>query len=226
VASLYRELGFDPGGDWVPTWNGGYEAADVVGINQEICEDLGLTLYSPRLEVPAPARRLARQLVPGTARLAVRRVLLRRRRPNLLPWDRFDEVVETYRSRIVAAASHHSVVKDPLFCWTLNVWAAAGADISHVLVCARRFDSVVQSWKATGFLEFSDEAAKNSFAYGLGLCMTAAVDYGLPYAVMRFPEDLERPDQLFAAMSFPTHVSREQFMDAFARIAKTDWVHH
>lgn len=231
VASLYLELGFDPGGTWSSSVNAGLEADDVVRMNERITKDLGLAVLGPPRDVPQSVRRIGERLVPLQYRRRIRSKLYRlpilsSRQPGFMRWDRFDDVVKKYGPELRELSRAHEVVKDPQFCWTLGVWAAAGVEIEHVLICIRSLDAMVQSRIAAGHLRFrSKDGPKNSFVYGLGLCMMALYDYQLAYNIVRFPDFIEDPEQLFAAIQFPRPVSHDQFLRTIAQVKRPELVH-
>jgi hypothetical protein len=237
VAQLYRELGFDPGGFWIPEYNAGYEAKDVVRQNALVIRDLRLTILANRTVNEAvrrllndpddpPHGKLSWRLSNAIEWVALRCLGRRAEQLELVPWERFDEVVDTYRLDMIEISRRLQVAKDPFFCWTLGAWAAAGAQIDHVLVCVRHLDAVVESRMAAQQVVFKTRSeAKNSFIYGLGLCMAAIYSYRLPHALVRFPDFLDEPATLFEAMRFPTPVTFDRFLDAFSRIASAELIH-
>lgn len=237
VAQTYRELGFDPGGVWLPQYNAGYEDTDIVRANASIIRDLGLTVLVERNALEAIRRRVNDPDDPAHNRITwwlgnqLERFGLRLlgKRPehlDLTPWERFDEVVAARRSDLVHLSQRFRVAKDPQFSWTLRAWAAAGAQIDHVIVCVRNLDAVVESRFAAQQALFKTRSqAWNSFAYGLGLCMSAIYDYRLSHALVRFPDFLEEPAQLYEAMRFPEPVPFDRFMEAFSKIASPGLVH-
>jgi hypothetical protein len=141
-------------------------------------------------------------------------------------WERFPRVVALYGSRLRRVAAERTVVKHPRFCWTIGVWAAAGARIDHVLVCVRNLDAIMESRRKVGMLEPSDRS-RNAFLYGLGLCIQSLVDHEVPHDIVRFPAFLEHPERLREAMRFPDPVSEDDFRAAFERVRDTakvtDW---
>lgn len=237
IAQLYRELGFDPGGFWIPEYNAGYEDHEIVRANAAIIRDLRITVLADSYGNEMLRREIADPTDPPrskfnwwlgnrAARLA-ERCLGRRADPlELISWEGFEAVVETRKAALVEMASRFQVVKDPYFSWTLAVWAAAGAQIDHVLVCIRNLDAMVESRFAAGQLFFSSRSgAKNSFIYGLGLCMMAIHEHRFSYSVVRFPDFLDEPASLYAALRFPAPVTYDQFQEAFSRVASADLVH-
>lgn len=227
VALLYRELGFDPGGEWYDDMNAGMEAESVVDLNSMIIRELGIGY--PLRELPGWARRGRERLPP-----ALRRALQGRfevvpeigaRRPAAR-WERFPAVVERLGAHLVEEAAAREVVKDPRFMWTLGVWAAAGAAIEHVLVCLRNVDAVIGSRVRLGGLSaHSWNASKNALLLAVGMGLMALHEHDLAHAYVRFPSFLEAPRDLFEALRFPRPVAWEAFSEAFGRVADQKRVH-
>ena len=143
-----------------------------------------------------------------------------------MKWDQFDAVVEKYRLYLQDVSRSFEVAKDPRFCWTLGVWAAAGVEIDYVTVSVRSLDAMVRSRAEAGWLRLkSAEEARIWTVYGLGLCMTAIVDHRLDHSIIRFPDYLENPDELYSALRFPRPTTKETFMRAFDRVTNPDLVH-
>lgn len=234
VAKLYLELGFDPGGRWNETINAGLEDDAVVRMNKRLASDLALGVLGPPKEASLPPKPIAdlwKRVVPGSVHERVRDFGYRlsglpNRRSRSTRWDRLSEVVEKHRAALQEIARTHRVVKDPRFSWTLAVWAAAGAEIEHVVVCVRSLDAMVRSRTAAGHGRGrTSDSARDSFAYGLGLCMSVIYEYDLPHRVIRFPDFLQQPDDLYEALRFPKPVSRERFLEVFGRAVRWDLVH-
>jgi hypothetical protein len=238
VASLYRELGFDPGGVWDPHANAGLEDYEVVRANGHIIRDLRLSVLAGREvgerlrsehsdvldDTPPPRfRSRVRDAVQGLAFRALGRDV---EQLGLMPWERFDAVVDRYRPRLLELASTHPVVKDPRFCWTLGVWAAAGVGIEHVLLCLRNVDAMVESRVAAGQILFKSKAgAKNAMIYGIGLCVASLHDHRIPYSIVQFPDFLEDPEALYTALRFPRPVQYDEFESALTRVRQDSLVH-
>jgi hypothetical protein len=236
VAGLYAGLGFDPGGGWDPATRGGLERLEVVRANMQLIRDLGMGAPGQRfglmthLDVPRAIRKAGRRFLPLSLRHRLRTIVKEppwssSRRFDLLDWSRFETVVERHGATLRELAGSVRVAKDPRFCWTLAVWCAAGAPIEHVLLCVRPLEAVVESRLQVGWLaERTAEAARNWFAYGLGLAQTALLDYSVPHATVRFPDFLEDPEGLYAAMRFPNPVDREAFLATFASSVRPELV--
>lgn len=218
LAQLYRELGFDPGGRWLPAMNAGYEDDEVVGANELVAHDLGLRfLGGPR---PAPE---------GSRPLEGR---WPRRRPSTP--DQFDTVepgllqpaVDRHRDHLRSVAAHHVVVKDPRFCWTMPVWLRAGAAIEHVVLSTRAMEAVIASRRAAGHLRYRTEAAAtNELLYALGLCLAAITEHGVPHTIVRFPHVLDCPETLSTRLPFPEPVPSDRIAAAVRSVARRDLVH-
>lgn len=234
IALLYKELGFDPGGEWDPVANAGLEAPDVTRINDAIKKELGVeTLLGTgaglRYRFPNFYKfgKLVQPLLPKRMAEIGRSILMGARKDvRLVHWEKMDKVVQKYKKLLHEISLSHEVVKDPQFCWTLMVWAAAGVEIEHVLVCVRSLDAMVRSRFSAGHLKTrSISEAKNSLVYGLGLCMTAVCSYNIPYSILRFPDFLRQPRDLYKKMVFPTPVNYEDFLQVFSRAVDLNKVH-
>ncbi|MBI5288889.1 MAG: hypothetical protein HY873_07945 [Chloroflexi bacterium] len=238
IASLYRELGFDPGGEWFDDANSGYEDNDIVRANGAIIRELRVSVLASRAAGDKIRREHARELgdtppprlrtaIGNALRVAALRILDRPTQElDLIPWDRVDAVVDRHAARLLELGASHPVVKDPRFCWTLGIWAAAGVSVEHVLLCVRNLDAMVASRVRARQVAFkSIGVAKNSFVYGMGLCLASLHDYRIPYDIVQFPDFLERPDTLYEHMRFPRPVDRQEFLAAVARLRREDLVH-
>lgn len=235
VAQIYRELGFDPGGIWHPESTAGYEDEDVVRANGAVLADLQVSVYSDALTSRQIIRKIdhlsrfarATSWARGGAERVALRVLGEGAAPlTLMPWDRFDEIVASHGPRLVELASTRPVCKDPRFRWTLGFWLAAGAPIEHVLLCVRNTEAVVQSRNKAGHFAFrTPSAARNSVTYSLGLCLSWIYDYRLDHGIVRFPDFVHSPSDLYEAMRFPEPVPVDAFRDAWRRVSRADLVH-
>jgi hypothetical protein len=227
VALIYRELGFDPGGEWYPEWRAGLEDSRVVELNSQIIRLLGIGIpirdapdwiRNARLPLSSAMKSFVRSRFEVWPEILARRPAVR--------WERFQQTVDRFRGELVAEATARQVVKDPRFCWTLPVWAAAGAPVDHVLICLRNVDAMIRSRIRIGHLEpGSWSATKNAFILAAGMCLTAVNDYNLDYDVVRFPRFLEATRELHEVMRFPEYVSWERFTEAFNRVADHTRVH-
>ena len=233
IAKVYRELGFDPGGEWIEEINAGLESHEIVRANAKIMSDLGVGLLGPPRTplMPAPVARAWKRVAPVWVDTRLRLLFSRlpalvMRRRGFMRWDRFEDVVEKHRTALQALADSYDVMKDPRFCWTLDVWAAAGVEIDRVLLCVRALDASIRSRYAAGHLELvSGGEARTWTVYGLGLCMTAIANHRLAFRVLRFPDFLTDPEKLYGELSFPRPVSRQSFMQVFERVVRPELVH-
>jgi hypothetical protein len=220
LAQVYRELGFDPGGQWLPAVNAGYEDDEVVSANELVAHDLGLLfLGGPRPTPPGSGGGLLASL---------------RARGRPAPPDQFDTIdparlqpaVERHRDRLRAVAGAHVVVKDPRFCWTMPVWLGAGAAIDHVVLSTRAMEAVIGSRRTAGHLRYRTEAAAtNELIYALGVCLAAISEHDVPYSIVRFPHVLDCPEQLAANLPFPEAVAADRIAEAVRSVARRDLVH-
>lgn len=238
IATLYQELGFDPGGVWIAETRAGLEDDDIVRANGSILRDLRLSVMAGREvserilrahgdeleDTPPPRVRTAlRNIIQKAALRALGRDM---EQLGLMPWEDFDGVVQRHGPRLLELARTRDVAKDPRFCFTLGAWAAAGVKIEHVLLCLRNVDAMVQSRVKARQIAFrTTGGAKNSFIYGIGLCIAALHDHRISYDIVQFPDFLEDPDALYDKMRFPRPVSREAFDAVFDRVRRDDLVH-
>ena len=231
IAQLYRDLGFDPGGDWVDEIAGGLEASEIVRLNEELLEALGLTPMGSPGGGLGRMRRAGKALVPTRMRVTLRRRLQRmpwmgRSEPAMLRWDRVRATAESFAPRLSSAAVKHEVVKDPRFFWTLPLWARAGIPIEHVLISIRNLDATAESRDRMDSNRFTTEGGiRNSIAYGLGLTIFALEEARIPYSIVRFPDFLDDPSALYRAARFPRPVSEAEFTNEFERLRRPDLVH-
>lgn len=205
----------------------GLEDSRVVELNSRIIRLLGVgipTRNAPqwirnaRLPLPSALRTLVRSRFEVVPEILARRPAVH--------WERFHGTVDRLGGELVDEATAHQVVKDPRFCWTLPVWAAAGAPLDHVLICLRSVDAVIRSRIRIGHLDPSSwSATKNAFILAAGMCLTAVNDYSLDYDLVRFPRFLDAPRELYEAIRFPEPVSWERFSEALAQVADRARVH-
>jgi hypothetical protein len=232
VTRLYVELGFDPGGRWVEDINAGLEALDIVELNDAVIDGLGVSYLGAPGGRMQRVRRAGKKVVPARARDPLSRVVHKTpmgslSAPGMIQWDRMDDVVKRLGPRLREMAAERAIAKDPRFLWTLPAWVAANAEIEHVTFCIRTLDDAISSRMEADHLRFrSRSAAKNSFAYGVGIGLTTAIDARLSYAFARFPDFLQDPGTLYRALRFPGPVAESDFRVAFDRIVQPDLVHH
>jgi len=237
IALIYRELGFDPGGKWLAQVNAGFEAPEVVKLNNAIIEDLGIAplikghrpgirYRHPRLASFADSASL---LLPQWLVEKAKAILEsydRQGQLKLARWERFEDVVSKYRTTLREVSRSNAVIKDPRFCWTLMVWAAAGAQVDYVVMCIRALDSMVRSRLAAGHLKTKSLGdAKNSLVYAMGMCFSTLYSYDIPHSILKFPDFTEKAESLYNALRFPRHVAYERFIDAFHRVVDPRKVH-
>jgi hypothetical protein len=237
VAQICKELGVEPGGVWNPSARAGFEDRQIVLANRMIIRDLGVRGsgrqfgFLPDERIPSRAKSLAKSLVPESRQRQLRSLVRHppwrsKHRMDVIRWDRFNDVVANHRERLRSLAVERPAAKDPAFCWTLGVWGAAGASIDHVVVAIRSLDAMAHSRASADWLSpRSLSGIKNWFAYGFGLLMSAVYDHRLSYGIARFPDFLNRPDDLYRAIRFPHPVTYEAFLEVFRRHVKPDFVH-
>jgi hypothetical protein len=204
---LYKELGFDPGGNWIPEYRAGLEHGDFWKFNNKLAAELGATMLHPPKKL--------RDVPVGAGKSRVR----------LAQWDRLPEVVEAHGDTMRRLAAENPVVKDPRFLFTLPVWLAAGAAIEHVVITFRPMSDVVASRQAAGQTEFTEVELRNSLTYGLGIITESVLATGQSHSFIRFPDFLTDLDGLYAALRFPVPVAKERFAAAAETVFDHDQVH-
>lgn len=145
---------------------------------------------------------------------------------DLLDWTKLDAVVDRYGETMRELSASTQVVKGPHFCWTLQAWLASGASIDSVVLAIRPLDAMTQSRVRAGMIP--DRArtwAMNNFAYGIGLVMAATNEYRVPVEVLRFPDFLDQPRELYDQLPLPEERSWSDFCDAFAKLHDASLVH-
>jgi hypothetical protein len=230
LAMLYRELGFNPGGRWNPLVNAGMEAKRFADINMEMASALG-TVAAPGVG-PRSLQRLNRKAkrLPAPVRKPVVSALdfLRYDKRTLDPmdWSQLDPTVEKYGDTMRALSLETEVVKDPRFCWTLQAWLASGASISSIVLALRPLDAMAESRIKAGWVpERARPWATNNFAYGIGLALSAASEYRVPVEILRFPDFLAHPRELYAQLPLPEERSWDDFHAAFVKLHDHSLVH-
>jgi hypothetical protein len=201
LARLYLELGFDPGGAWDGKIRAGFEEAETVALNTEICGALQAPMGNP------PSAPLGSQR-----------------------WDLVGDLAKQHRSRLHEIAEKHEVVKDPRFCWTLGVWLEAGVPIEHVVLAFRRVDDVIESAGHAGMVAMpGSEQERNLMrsvrVYRMGSLVTTVGDYDVANTILWFPKFLSEPDHVYDSLRFPKPVDRASFLLAFERTLDRDLVH-
>ena len=231
LALLYKELGFDPGGVWREDTRSGLEDPEIVALNEEILEFLGLSPMGAPTGASRRIRRAGKSLVPARYRSRIRKQLgwlpwMASARVQTLGWDRFDGAVQAFRERIGAAASRREVAKDPRFLWTLPVWAASEAPLQHAVITFRNLDAVIKGRAEIDSVRYHSEAAiRDSVVYGLGLTTWATQEWRLTHEWLRFPGFLDDPDLLFQLLRFPRPVSQERFVEVFNEVRRPGHIH-
>jgi len=241
LASLYKELGFDPGGGWRHQHNAGLEHAKFVKLNESLLDALGTSV-----PMGAKARRgrwgrhalgvdafLAAERASGrpTIERLVRIVDWTRYRSlglDVVDWSKLDVVVREQAENMKALCEEAQIVKDPRFCWTLPAWLAGGAPIEAVVLSVRGLDAMVDSrGRVFGNVvrEHGRSWAKNEFVYGIGLAVASASEYRVPIETFRFPDFLQDPRGLYERLPLPAPRSWEEFSGAFERVVDGSLVH-
>jgi hypothetical protein len=253
LALLYKELGFDPGGSWLPEVDAGLEHGDFWTLNNRLAAAVGMTMFHPPKRsrprppaaLPAPAvapfsqramqaarRRVVRSLTtPSPPASSPRRASQPRPRVRLADWDHAPAVVDANRETMVRLAATTPVVKDPRFLWTLPLWLAAGAQIEHVVITIRSMADMIASRDAAGHTAASGDTwftqleLRNSLSYGLGVATAAVYDSGVSHSVIRFPDFVHDIDGLYDALRFPEPVSPARFRATARRVFDPSQVH-
>lgn len=231
LAGIYHELGFSPGGAWVEANRGGWESPDITERNQFLLRELGITAYGP----PGRYKQLSEFLGDRLARTIKNRSTDEQRQRwrhavdklpfrnaaalSLIPFEHSRAVVEATGPSLRKVAAEYAVAKDPLFSWTLPIWLAAGADVSHVVISTRNIDEALASHDASSHWQFrSASDAKNSLLYSLGATIWSCLDHGVPFSFVRYPDFLDDVRGLYDALVFPSDVSFETFEATFRAV--------
>jgi len=234
LATLYRELGFEPGGRFEPAVHAGLEHRAVVTLNLEVARALGVSIRERRggrvLEVLGHAVRASEGRVPPAIRRpiadAVDALRYRRATPDLMDWNSLDRVVERYGPQMRALARDIVVVKDPRFCWTLRAWLAAGVPIEAVVFTFRPLDAMADSRVRVGmYSQRARDWARHNYCYGIGLLLTAVAEHRLPLSMLRYPDFLRDPADLYATLPWPEPRTWEEFQRAFSTVFDPSLVH-
>ena len=239
LASLYKALGFDPGGGWRPQENAGLEDSAFVRANERLLAALGTSAGLSREGTHGPGggrgQRLSGFLDSSTFLRSNERLAAvvdgRRWRHaglDLIDWTALDDVVAEHGSALVQLCAGTDVVKDPRFCWTLPAWLASGAPVTTVLLAVRGLDAMVDSRlrvRGTVLAPHGRSWAKNNFAYGIGLTVATAADYRVPLQTFRYPDFLADPQDLYERLPFPEERTWEEFSAAFETLNDSSLVH-
>lgn len=234
LARLYGELGFDPGGRWEPFVDAGHEHPEVVALNLAVAREMGVSIRERRgghlLQALGSAVRASEGRVPARIRqpvvAAVDAMRYSRSTPDLMDWGRVDKVVERHGEEMHTLAKELAVVKDPRFCFTLRAWLAAAAPVQAVVFTIRALDAMTDSRvRAHMYSRRASGWAKNNYCYGTGLLLTAAAEHRVPVSMLRYPDFLEDPDELYRSLPLPESRSPQDFQRAFVAIYDPALVH-
>jgi hypothetical protein len=234
LATLYRRLGFDPGGAWNPNVSAGMEEGQVAWMNLHMAEELGVSIRERRggrtLRAAGALVRKSHGRVPGAVRRPfaslVDSMRYARVAPDLMRWETVAEVAERHGGELRALAKDKLVLKDPRFMWTLRAWLAAGVPVEAVVLTVRPLDAMADSRVRAGMYTPRARAwGKHNYCYGLGLLHTAVAEYRLPLVTLRFPDFLERPEELHRVLPLPEPRSWEEFRTAFEAVYDPALVH-
>ena len=145
---------------------------------------------------------------------------------SLFPFSRLGEVASERRDALRSIVAARRVAKDPLFSWTLPVWVKAGVDVEYVTISTRTIDEAYGSHSAAAHMHFkSANDGKNSLIYGLGLTIATCLDAAIPFGMVRFPDMLSDPVELYRGLRFPDAVSFERFCEVFEEVVDRNLVH-
>jgi hypothetical protein len=234
LARLYRELGFDPGGHWEPAVNAGFEDREVVAMNLELAEAMGVSIRERRGGRTLGALGKLVRASDGRVSPSLRRPVVSavdslrysRSTPDLMDWSSVPDVAARYGAKLRSMAASRPVVKDPRFCFTLRAWLASGAAIEAVVFTIRPLDAMADSRVRVGmYRQRARDWARHNYAYGTGLLLTATAEYRLPVSMLRYPDFLDDHDALYASLPMPEPRSREEFGRAFSSVYDPDLVH-
>jgi len=234
LAMLYRELGFDPGGRWNPLVNAGMEAKQFSAFNNELAAALG-TVGSPQKgtrsllslkRVSAFSAGRFPALVHARVDSVLGSLRYHRNAADVMDWTKLDAVVDRYGEAMRELSASTQVVKDPRFCWTLHAWLASGASIDSLVLAIRPLEAMAESRVRAGMIPvWARTWAMNNFAYGIGLAMAATNEYRVPVEVLRFPDFLDQPRELYDRLPLPEERSWSDFSEAFAKCRDPSLVH-
>jgi hypothetical protein len=241
LARLYRELGFDPGGNWISRVNAGLEHGEFWRLNNAIAKGVGATILHPRPGdrvvtltqtkytglpriIRGARRRVATKLTPDPPP-PIKKLSVGTGRVRMINWSRVPVVIERYGEEMVRLSRETPVVKDPRFSFTLPIWIAAGAEIEHVTVTTRNMSQMVKSRKAAGHSEFNEVELRNAISYGFGVLCSTLVGADISHSFVRFPDFLTDLDGLYDACRFPGPCDRAFFKETAERVFDTNQVH-
>jgi hypothetical protein len=234
LARLYRELGFDPGGWWQSEVNAGFEHRDVWALNVKVGRALGVSAGERRgghvlggagYVVRKSEGHVSEDLRRPFAR-AVDTVRYLRSRPDLMDFDHVERVTVRYGEQMRALAKDLSIVKDPQFCFTLRAWLAAGASVDAVVLTLRPLEALADSRvRAKMYSGRARDWARHNYCYGVGLLLSAAAEYRVPVSILRFPDFLADPDELYRSLPMPETRTAGEFESAFRTVYDPSLVH-
>jgi hypothetical protein len=234
LATLYRELGFEPGGRFEPAVHAGLEHRDVVTLNLAVARALGVSIRERRggrvLEALGHVVRASDGRVPPAVRRpiadAVDALRYRRATPDLMDWTSVDHVVGRYGQQMRTLAQDMQVVKDPRFCWTLRAWLAAGVPVEAVVFTFRPLDAMADSRVRVGmYSQRARDWARHNYCYGIGLLLTAVAEHRVPLSMLRYPDFLRDPRDLYDTLPLPEPRTWEEFQRAFSTVFDPSLVH-
>lgn len=241
VASLYKELGFDPGGPWRQRDNAGFEHSEFVDANEALMRLLGTSVAlgrrarrgrwgrrGKRVDERLTAGRRSLPALYGPLSKAVDWSRYGGLALDVVDWSKLDAVVAEHGERLRVLAGSTAVVKDPRFCWTLPAWLTAGAAVEAVVLVLRDLDAVVDSRGRAFGHDVGEQArswARNDFAYGVGLALCSAVEHRVPVEIIRFPDLLEDPRDLHARLPLPEPRDWDSFDRTFESLRDRSLVH-
>lgn len=234
LATLYKELGFDPGGRWESAVSAGLEAYEVRMTNLRLAEELGVSTRERRggrcLQTLSAAVGKVKVHLPSAVRRpltdAVDRLRYAQVTPDFMHWERLPAVVDRHAEELCAIAKDRQVVKDPRFCLTLRAWLASGVPVDSIVLTLRPLDAMADSRvRARMYTSRARDWGKHNYCYGMGLLLTAAAEYRIPVVTLRFPDFLDDPARLYRSLPWPEPVSWEQFERAFRATYQPELVH-
>jgi hypothetical protein len=117
-------------------------------------------------------------------------------------------------------------VKDPQFCFTMGAWLAAGASVEAVVLTLRPLEALADSRvRAKMYSRRARDWARHNYCYGVGLLLSAAAEHRVPVSMLRFPDFLADPDELYRSLPMPEARTAAQFESAFSKVYDPSLVH-
>jgi hypothetical protein len=234
LASLYRELGFDPGGRWTPAVRAGLEDREVVTLNLAVARALGVSIRERRGGRVLEALGGLVRASDGRVTPALRRPLVAavdgmrywRSTPDLMDWRALEPTAERFGEQMRALAATRAVVKDPRFCFTLRAWLAAGAPVEAVVFTVRPLDAMADSRVRVGmYSRRARDWARHNYCYGIGLLTTAVAEHRVALTTLRFPDFVKDPGYLYDVLPLPQPRTADEFQRAFSAVVDPSLVH-